>query len=228
MKQVKVIVMTAFFTAVAVGMSAQNTFFPTKAGVVQMYEQKDAKGKTSGYTRMTIKEISGSGNNMSISYEVEGLDKNRKPQFDPMPLTVTIKDGVVFLDMKQLFASMQQEMQGSVEFSGIPMELPSNMQPGTTLKDAESTMTIDLGIMKVTTVIKMTDGKCLAIEDVTTPAGTFKCYKITQTVTTTVMNSSRPSRTVSWYAPGIGTVKTETYDNKDKLTGSTELVEVKN
>ena len=227
MKQVKVIVMTAFFAAMAAEMSAQNTFFPTKAGVEQVYEQKDAKGKTSGYMRMTIKEVSGSGNNMSISYEVEGLDKNRKPQFDPMPFTVTIKDGVVILDMKQLLASMPQIDQGTVEITGIPMELPSNMQPGTTLKDAEITMKMDLGIMKMETVIKMTDGKCLAIEDVTTPAGTFKCHKVTQTSTTTMMGRNVKSRTVSWYAIGIGTVKTETYDEKDKLTSSTELVELK-
>jgi hypothetical protein len=74
----------------------------------------------------------------------------------------------------------------------------------------------------------MFDGKCEAIEDVTVPAGTFKCHKITQTVATTgyIGRKEVISKTVSWYAPGIGTVKTETYDAKDKLQGSTELVEL--
>jgi hypothetical protein len=73
----------------------------------------------------------------------------------------------------------------------------------------------------------MTDGECLAIEDVTVPAGTFKSHKITQTVSTTVMKMNTSAKTLSWYSPGIGTVKTETYDSKNKLTGSTELVELK-
>jgi hypothetical protein len=87
-------------------------------------------------------------------------------------------------------------------------------------------MTIDMVITKMRTVMKMTDGKCLAIESVTVPAGTFTCHKITQTVSTTVMRRDVVTRTVSWYAPGIGTVKTETYDNKDKLQSSMELVQV--
>jgi len=104
--------------------------------------------------------------------------------------------------------------------------LPNNMQPGQTLKDADVTMSMDMGIMKLKTTMKMTDGKCLAIEDVTTSAGTFTCPKITQTVSTSVMGKNSTSRTVSWYAPGIGTVKTETYDDKGQLKSSTELVEM--
>jgi hypothetical protein len=206
---------------------AQNTFFPTKAGTVLTYMQNDAKGKADAYLQYTIENVEGSERNMTVSYSVVMMDKNRKPINDPIPLKVTIQDDVVFLDMKELFAGMKTDTQIEVEYSGVPIELPANLQPGQSLKDAEAIMTVNLGIMKMTTSIKMTDGKCLAIEDFTVPAGTFKCHKMTQSVATTVMKKTVNSRTVSWYTPGIGTVKNETYDAKDKLSGSMELIEIK-
>jgi hypothetical protein len=114
-----------------------------------------------------------------------------------------------------------------MEITGVPMELPGNLQAGQKIKDSNVTASIDMGIMKMDTVIKMTDGQCLAVEDVTVPAGTFKCHKITQTVTTTVLGKNVVTRNVSWYAPGIGTVKTEDYDKADKLASSQVLFEKK-
>ena len=210
--------------------NAQNTFFPTKVGVVQVYEHKNDKGKTESFTQQTIKNVEGSGSNMTISYVAENLDKNRKPLSNPpveISYKVIIKDDVVVLDMNQMFANLPQDMRVAMEITGVPMELPGNLQPGQSLKDANMTMTMDMGIMKMKTEIKMTEGKCLAIEDVSVPAGTFECHKITQTVTTTIMKRPVVTRTVSWYAPGTGIVKTELYDDKDKLQSSTELVEIK-
>ena len=207
--------------------SAQNAFFPTKAGTVLVYAQKNATGKPEGYSKLTIKNVEGSGNDMTISYVTELLNKDRKSSNPPaeVPLKVIIKNGVMILDMKGMFAGQMKDQQIKMEITGVPMELPGNMQPGQSLKDANMTMTMNMGIMKLKTEMKMTDGKCLAIEDVTTPAGTFKCHKIAQTVSTSVMGKNVVSRTVSWYAPGIGTVKTESYSDKDKLQSSTELVE---
>jgi hypothetical protein len=220
--------MTILMSASTIGAYAQNTFFPTKAGLVQLYERKNGSGKTEGFTKQTIQNVEGSGSNMTVSYVAEILDKNRKPSNPPieMPMKVVIKNGVVILDMNQMFLGSQKTSPMKMEITGMPMELPNNLQAGQSLKDADVTMSLDMGIMKMKTVMKMTDGKCLAIEDVTVPAGTFKCHKITQTVTTTVMGRTTTGRTVSWYAPGIGTVKNESYDSKDKLQSSMELVEM--
>ena len=212
--------------ASTVGASAQNAFFPTKAGTVLVYAQKNAKGSPDSYSKTTIKNVEGSGNNMTISYTTEILDKNKKSANPPeeVPLKAIIKNGVMYLDMKGMFAGQMKDQQIKMEITGVPMELPSNIQPGQSLKDADVTLTMDLGIMKMKTTMKMTDGKCVAIEDVTTPAGTFTCHKITQTVSITVMDKTSTSKSVSWYAKDIGAVKTETYSDKDILQGSTELV----
>ena len=229
MKKIQLCFIAILAVAMATGAYAQNTFFPSKAGIVLTYVQKNAKGKAESHSRTTIKDVEGSGSNMTISYLMESLDKDRKPLNPPVeiPCTVIIKDDVMILDMNQMFVGQMKDMQLKMDITGVPMELPSNMSPGQSLKDADMTMTLDMGIMKMKTVIKMTDGKCLAIEDVTVPAGTFKCHKITQTVTTTIMRKDVVSRTVSWYVIGIGTVKTESYDAKDKLQSSTELIDIK-
>jgi len=210
-----------------VGTSAQNAFFPAKAGMTLVSVQKNAKGNPESYSKLTITNVEGSGSNMSISYLTEVLDKNRNPSLPPIevPCKVVIKDGVMILDMGQMFAGMQKAGI-QAEITGMPMELPNSLQPGQSLKDADATMSLNMGIMRMKTTIKMTGGKCLAIEDVTVPAGTFKCHKITQTVATTAMGRTSTSRTVTWYAPGVGNVKSETYDEKDKLQSSTELVEM--
>ena len=225
----KLIMIILVVSLAASGLYAQNSFFPTKIGTELTNVAKDSKGNITSYTKATIKNVTGSGKNMTILYEAEVLDKNRKPSNPPqiVPLTVVIKDNVMTMDMKEMFATQFKDQSIKMEISGTPQEIPNNIQPGQTLKDADITMVIDMVITKMTTVIKMTDGKCEAIEDVSVKAGTFKCHKITQTVTTTAMKNSVTMKVITWYAPGIGPVKTETYDDKNKLQGSTELVEIK-
>jgi hypothetical protein len=225
----KKVIMAALVAMIATGLYAQNTFFAVKKGMVLTYRDSDANGKTSGYSILTIKDVKGSGKNMSITYGVEALDNNRKPMKNSpgeQNLTVVVKDDVVYFDMNQLIPAEMKQQGVKMEISGIPMELPNSLQAGQRLKDSSVTMKMDLGIMKMDTVIKMTDGRCLAVENVNVPAGTYKGHKITQTISTAAMGVNSVSRAVSWYASGIGTVKTENYDNKDKLTSSSVLIEL--
>ncbi|MDR2731150.1 MAG: hypothetical protein LBB81_09680 [Treponema sp.] len=226
----KKILMAALAVMLTTGLYAQNALFAVKKGMVLTYRDSDAQGKTSGYSVMTIKDVKGSGKNMSVIYGLLMLDNNRKtPKNSPgeQTFTVEVKNDVVFLDLNQLVPAEIKQQGLKVEVSGIPMELPGSLQAGQKLKDANVTMKMDLGIMKMNTVLKMTDGKCLAVENVTVPAGTFKSHKITQTVTTAAAGINTVTRTVSWYAPAVGTVKTEVYDSKDKLSSSSVLVELK-
>ena len=224
----KRLIMAVLAITVSAGLYAQ-TFFAEKQGMVLTYAENDARGKTGGYTVMTIKEVKGSGRNMTITYGVEVLDKNRKkPKNSPGEIIyqIVIENGVVIMDINQMIPPGLMEQGIQIEISGSPIEIPNNLAPGQKLKDSEIIVTVDMGIIKMTTVTKTTNGECLAIEDVTVPAGTFKCHKITQTATTTAMRKDTVTKTISWYAPGIGTVKTEIYDSKNKLTSGTVLVEV--
>jgi len=211
--------------------AGQNIFFASKAGMVLTSAQNDAKGNVESYSVLTVKKVEGSGNNKTVTYGISALDKNRNPllkgSLAEMSYKAIIKDGVVILDINQMIPAQVRE-QGALkmEVTGTPMELPSVMQPGQSLKPSEITIAIDAGIMKVNTVVK-TEGKFLSIEDVKVPAGTFRCHKITQKITTAAVIVTTTQTVVSWYAPDIGNVKTVTYDDKNNLVSSSELVEVK-
>jgi hypothetical protein len=206
----------------------QHVFFPTDEGRVQVYAHKNGKGKTESHTRQTIRKVDGTGGNLTVTYVAEILDKNMKPLKTPVeiPYTVIVRDGVLILDMKTMFGDLEKSgMEGSeTKLSGTPVEIPSGLQPGQSLNDADMSLTV--GFIKARVVL--TEGKCLAVENVTVPAGTFKCHKITQTGNSTVMGIKSTLRTVSWYAPGIGVVKSETYDTKDRLQSGEELQSVEN
>ena len=225
----KRLIMTMFVVAIGAGLYAQNNFFPSKVGAVLTYANNDAKGNVESHTVLTIKDIKGSGRNMTITYGAKTLDKDRKPSKDaPAEQTfqVVIKDNVVIFDMNQMIPAQMRQQGVKIDIKGTPMELPNSLQPGQSLKPSELTITMDLGIMKMNSVVK-SEGKCLAIEDVRVPAGTFKCHKITQKITTTTMGTNTVTTALTWYAPNIGTVKTETYDDQNKLVSSSVLVELK-
>ena len=211
------------------GLQAQNIFFPTKVGSVQTYATLNNKGKVEGYVRQTITDIKGGGNDMTISYLSEIIDKENKDGEAKMsiPLTIHIKDGIMYFDLNSMMPAQKDQPQMGelkMEITGAPTEIPTNLQVGQTLKDANMVMSMNMGFIKMKTEVNLTNGKCLAIEDVTVPAGTYKSHKVTQTAQATVMKIQSTTTTITWYAPGIGTVKSETYDKDNKLQSSMELV----
>jgi len=221
MKRIAIIILSV--VATAWGVSAQDIFFPSKQGMTLLYANLDAKGKVDSYTRQTIRQVEGSGNNLSVTYVGQVLDKNRKPVSEvEVPLTVTVNNGVVEWDMKS-FAAPGTE--GFIEIEGDKIRIPATLSPGDKLDDVKFTMTLNMGF-KIRTEMALTEQQCLAIEDVTVPAGTFKCHKVSQKSAATVMRKTVVSKTISWYAPGLGTVKSETYNDKDKLQSSLVLESV--
>jgi membrane-associated HD superfamily phosphohydrolase len=197
-------------------------FFAMKKGAVQTFAIKDAKGKITSQTRNTIKEITGSKNAFAIAYQSEILDDKGKPTNKENPLIlnykIVVKDGIMYLDLKEAFGAI--EGLDGYQASGTAQKIPSNMSVGQKIDDAS--MKVKISFLTCTAV--MTDGKVVAEEDVTTEAGTFKCYKVSQNVNSTAMGIKNNGITLTWYAKGVGAVKTETYDSKGKLVSSQELI----
>ena len=216
----KVIFIIALAILASTGISAQNIFFPTKEGMTLVYANLNAKGKADSYTRQIVKKVEGSGSNMSISYVAQALDKNQKRLGDmEMLYTVGVRNGVMEWDLKN-FAAPGTE--GVVQIEGDKLLIPTSVSPGDKLKDVHFTMTVSLGF-KIKTEVVLTEQECLAVENITVPAGTFKCYKMTQISTVTAMRRSITTKNLNWYAPGIGSIQSETYNDKGKLQSSIQL-----
>ena len=201
---------------------SEYAFFSMKKGNVQVYATKDAKGKITGQTRNTIKEITGAPNAFAIHYQSEALDAKGQPADKNNPLIlnyrIVVKDGVMYLDMKGLFGAM--DGLDGVEVSGTTMKIPNNLAVGQTLDDAAAR--VKIGFINCSAV--MTEGQCLAIEEVKVDAATFRCYKVSQKVDSSAIGIKNEGTTLTWYAKGVGAIKTESYDKNGKLVSVQELI----
>lgn len=211
-------------------LKAQETFFPTKEGMVLIYKSFDKKDKLTGMMKYTIEKVDVNGNNIDFTYLCESLDNKEKLVFKE-EITVHQKGDVMYIDMGNFLnkAAFQQEgtIPASVEVKGNNMEIPLNPSPGQTLPDANIEMAMKMGFVSMKMSAAVTNRKVEAIEDISVSGGTFKCYKFSGDVNTVAMGIKVQAKTVEWFAKGIGTVKTESYDKKGEMTGRTELVEIR-
>jgi hypothetical protein len=215
---------------IAVGVIAQETFFPTTEGTVLVYKSFDKKGKESSGTKYTIKNVKKDGDNVDITYLVESLDQKDELVYKD-EITIQLRGDVLYVDMSKFVnkAAFQQDGQipADIKVTGNNMELPTNISPGETLPDANIEMTMKMGFMNMKMGAQVTDRKLEAIEEITVPAGTFKAYKFSSNVTATAIGINLKTQNIEWYTKGIGMVKSEAYDKKGKLASSTELIEMK-
>lgn len=206
--------------------ASESGFFPIKKGCVQTMATKNAKGKITAQTRNTITGITGSKNAFAVAYQSEFLDEKGKPVNGDKPLilnySTVIKDGFMYVDMKGAFGAI--EGLDDMEISGTAQKLPNTMSVGQKIDDAQ--MKVKIAFMTCTAV--MTEGKVVAEENVTVAAGTFACYKVSQKVKTTAMGIKADGITYTWYAKGVGVVKTESYDAKGKFVSAQELIAITN
>ena len=119
--------------------------------------------------------------------------------------------------MQQSFANME------VSIEGEDLTIPKKLTEGQELPDASTNIKAGTGgINIVNMTVNITDRRVLGKESVTTPAGTFDCYKVTQTTDVKMMLGKEFS-SIEYYAEGIGVVRSETYDKKGNLDGYMEL-----
>jgi len=224
MKRIAVAVVTVLI--MVVGAWADDIFFPAKKGMTLTTANLNDKGKVQNYSRMTVKNVEGSGANMSITYTVESLDNKKKPSdSQPVEITVNVVGGYLELPVNNLMAGAD----AGITVTGSRVRLPSKMAAGDKFEDVKMAINMDMGAIQSTTDISITDHRCLAVESVTTPAGTFEAYKTTQRVSTVtkMMMTVRANTTVeTWHVKGIGAVKTIVYNDKGKVQTMTELHEL--
>ncbi|MCX6233838.1 MAG: hypothetical protein NT175_03825 [Bacteroidetes bacterium] len=203
-------------------------YFPMKEGSYLEMKNYDEKNKLTGTVKNTVIKKEVQGNTITVTVDVKCFDEKDKESFTNQ-VQMYCKDGVFYMDMKNFLDKQSMEsmkdMQVTVESDN--MEIPSNMQPGQTLKDAFITFTMQMGSMKMVAFsVKIMNRKVEAVEDITVPAGTFTCYKLSQDMETK-SGIKMTSSSVSWYAKDVGVVRSETFDKKGKMMGYSVLTDYK-
>lgn len=208
------------------GFSQCNAFYQLKENVRYEYDHFDRKEKLSFKMAQTLKNISGSGNNISATLSQELFDAKKGDRISSSDLVWKCQDGILHFDMKSMTLNMdnaQQMNMGdagmSVDVTGDELDLPSDLKVGQTMKDISYHIKMTMsGITIMNRPFSIKERKVESQESITTPAGTFDCYKINYLTTSEGGVGSGTIETSVWYAKDVGLVKMESYKEDGKLT----------
>jgi hypothetical protein len=226
----KILIGCILCSFILTGILAQDCpmYYPSTVNSQLEYKQYDKKGGILGSNIQKITDIKKAAGSTEVSVTSESFDTKGK-SLGSVQLKMRCEGGVYYFDMKNFISqqSMESYKDMDVSVEGGNLEIPSSMKAGDVLKNGDMKMTFSSGgmtIMKMT--ISISNRKVEAVENLTTPAGTFECYKISFDNATKMMVNIK-TKAVEWYAKGVGMVKSETYSTDGKLMVSNVLTAVK-
>jgi hypothetical protein len=201
------------------------SYIPMKQGAIWETQHFDAKNKLTSTAKSVVKEKTSAANNIKLVIESETFDSKGKT-LGKNTYSAGCENGLFYLDMRgnidQNGMSNFKDMQ--VNITADNLNFPSDPQPGQILKPGKFSMDAQMqgmpGGFKMT--VDVYNRKVEGTESITTPAGTFECVKITYDMKTFMM-IEMITKGVEWYAKDVGLVKSESYDSKGKLMGSSLL-----
>jgi hypothetical protein len=201
------------------------SYIPMKQGAKWELQHFDAKNKLTSTSKNEVKASTAAGNSIKLVIETESFNNKGITQ-GKNTYSAGCENGLFFLDMRgnidQNAMSNFKDMQ--VTITADNLNFPSDPQPGQLLKSGKFSMDAQMqgmpGGFKMT--VDVYNRKVEGNESITTPAGTFDCVKITYDMKTFMM-IEMITKGVEWYAKDVGLVKSETYDSKGKIMGSSLL-----
>jgi hypothetical protein len=229
MKKYIIILGFAIFSINA-SISAQdcNSYYPLEDGTEVEIKNYDHKDKLTGSSIQKITGKQGDDNNLTITVDHQSFDKKGELLMDG-ELIMRCENGIFYMDMRNMLdnSALAAYENMEVEVDATDMTFPFDMQVGSTLADASISIKIKSESVTVMTMtVWITDRKIEAEESITTPAGTFSCYKMSYNIETKMIMKVQ-AKAVQWIAENIGMVKSETYNKKGKLQGYSVLTGLK-
>ena len=181
------------------------------------------KGKESGKMTYVISDSKKNGSSITATINSEFVDTKGKT-ITKATNNVKCENGVMQMDMKTFIppAQMEQMKSGEAKATDVYLEYPANMKVGDQLKDGQFNMDYESNGLKSSIEISITERKVEGKESVTTPAGTWECFKISakNKIVSKVAGIGFPIKmdVNEWFAPGFGIVKTESKSGKTEIT----------
>jgi len=197
------------------------------------------KNEPIGKRVSTVSNVSTSGGVTSATIATQIFDKKGVPG-STSTSTIKCTGGAFQLDMKLVLPEGQAEKMSSARVTGGDgiLEYPAGMKAGDTLHSANIVLSTSnvppppaagapgpppppmFGGSNLSMVIW--DRKVEGKESVTTPAGTWNCFKISfksrVSYRTGPIPVNRTTDVTEWFAPGVGVIKTESKDGSTAIT----------
>lgn len=199
-------------------------YFPETENAQIEYKSFDKKNKITGSSVQQIKDIKRNAGSVSAVIEAETFDNKGNTQ-GKATFDARCENGIFYIDMSKFIN--QESMEGfkdmEMTVEGGSLEMPSRLNAGDVLKPGEMKMAFSSGGATVMTMtVSITNRKVEGIQDVTTDAGTFKCYKISYDIATKMMFNIK-AKAVEYFNEEVGMVKSESYTSSGDFQGSTVL-----
>lgn len=223
MRKFNIVLLLLFLNSSVFAQCSQ--FFVLNKGTTWKVSNYSAKGKLQGTSEQKAINYKKTDNGFESTLLVTSKDEKGKQLIDGTT-KLTCKDGIIYFDLKDMIPeeTMQSFQSFEMTMEGTNIELPNDLNVGQSLKDADMIMTVDMSPMKVKVNVKIFQRKVIGEEKITTPAGTFDCYKISQKLYMKAMMKVE-GNSIEWFAKGVGMVKSEFYNKKGKLSSYSILTE---
>lgn len=206
--------------------SSCSKYYPMTEGASFQYTMYNKKGKTDGITDYKITNVTNSGGSTSATFDIKFTDEKGKDVFNTNYNINCSEDGIK-IDYASLFPSAMmkqyEDMGVEMDISGTDIQLPNDLSVGKELQDANVSVSMNMSGIKMNTTVDMVNRKVDKKESVTTPAGTFDCYLITETSTSKTMGATIETNNKLWLAEGVGMIKQESYKKNGNLMTRMEL-----
>ncbi len=204
-----------------------------KEGAVLTYGQYNKKGKKESTTIHQTTNIQSEGkNSLTATIKASVTDVKNKETFDTT-YSASCKNGLFSLDMLRFFnhnklAAYNNDAKFELKINGDVLEFPVGMKPGDQLNDGHITIKVNSnGFTLITLTNNIINRKIISKEEITTPAGTFMCQKVSFEFDSKVGILNVKGTGTEWYYKDVVLVRSESYNKKGKLTGYSELMEYK-
>ncbi len=201
-------------------------YYPMKEGSSFQYTMYNKKGNAEGITDYTISKVSTESGTTAATFDFKFTDKKGKELFNSDYQIICSEDGIK-IDYASLFPTqmMQQykKMGLEMDISGTDIQLPNDLSVGKILEDANLSIAMNMSGITMNISVDQTNRKVEKTERITTPAGTFECYLITETNTSKAMGTTKETLNKLWLAEGVGMIKQETYKKNGNLITRMEL-----
>ena len=211
------------------GQSKCSKYYPLEEGAAFQYTSYDKKGKADGVTDYKITKVANSNGQTTATMELKLTDKKGKEVYSSN-YNFTCTGTGIKIDYKSLFPSQMmkqyEDMGLEMDITGTDIDLPNNLSVGQDLADANVAISMNMGAMKMNIKVDMTNRKVEKKEEVTTPAGTFDCFLITETNTSKTMGATHEMQSKLWLAEGIGMVQQELYKRNGGLMSRSVLTKL--
>jgi hypothetical protein len=196
----------------------------------------DGQGKLTSKNISTVTKVYDEGNMSVAEVQMKSVDEKDAGK---APMNAKYK-----CDGKQLYVDLSGLMPGSGDQSSklqtSGMLFPFKLSAGETLPDANHSISMERGGKTMTITSHIKERKVEAKESLTTPAGTFDCYKISSVIETELPGMDETSRKIMeetkkrmgknrmiiWYAPDVSIIKMEFYMGEKLITRS-EITAIK-